>query len=72
MAHRTDDHSDIALFKNRLWKLMEEKHIYTTKALAKMLYSQQLVTVKQKHSYDEPSKIYGNAIGAIDKKYKNI
>ena len=68
MAHRTDDHSDMTLFKNRLWKLMEDKHIYTTKALAKMLYSQQLVTVKQKHSYDEPSKIYSNAIGAIDKK----
>lgn len=68
MAHRSDDHSDMTLFKNRLWKLMEEKHIYTTKELAKMLYSQRLVTVKQKNSYDEPSKIYGNAIGAIDKK----
>lgn len=68
MAHRTDNHSDLTLFKNRLWKLMEEKHIYTTKELAKMLYTQKLVTVKQKNSYDEPSKIYGNAIGAIDKK----
>lgn len=68
MAHRTDDHSDLTLFKNRLWKLMEEKDIDTTKKLAKMLYDQKLVTVKQKYSYDEPSKIYGNAIGAIDKK----
>lgn len=68
MAHRTDNHSDLTLFKNRLWKLMEKKDIYTTKKLAKMLYDQKLVTVKQKYSYDEPSKIYGNAIGAIDKK----
>lgn len=68
MAHRTENHSDLTLFKNRLWKLMEEKNIYTTKELAKMLYNQKLVTVKQKDSYDEPSKIYGNAIGAIDKK----
>ena len=68
MAHRTDNHSDLTLFKNRLWKLMDEKHIYTTKELAKMLYNQKLVTVRQKNSYDDPSKIYGNAIGAIDKK----
>lgn len=68
MAHRTDDHSDLTLFKNRLWKLMEEKHIYTTKELAKILYNQKLVNVRQKSSYDEPSKIYGNAVGAIDKK----
>lgn len=68
MAHRTDNHSDLTLFKNRLWKLMEKKGIYTTRELAKKLYDKELVTVKQKYSYDEPSKIYGNAIGAIDKK----
>lgn len=71
MAHRTEDHSDLTLFKNRLWKLMVEKHIYTTKELAKMLYNQKLVTVRQKNSYDEPSKTYGNAIGAIDKKIQD-
>ena len=68
MAHRTDDHSDLTLFKNRLWKLMDEKHIDTTRKLAKILYDQKLVTVRQKNSYEEPSKIYGNAVGAIDKK----
>lgn len=68
MAHRTDDHSDLTLFKNRLWKLMDEKHVYTTKELAKKLYNQKLVTVRQKNSYDEPNKIYSNAVGAIDKK----
>ena len=68
MAHKTDNHSDLTLFKNRLWKLMEDKNIYTTKELAKGLYDQKLVTVKQRDSYSEPSKIYGNAIGAIDKK----
>lgn len=71
MAHRTEDHSDLTLFKNRLWKLMVEKHIYTTKELAKMLYNLNLVTVRQKPSYDEPSKIHGNAIGAIDKKIQD-
>lgn len=68
MAYRTEDHSDLILFKNRLWKLMVEKDIDTPKELAKELYDKKLVTVRQKKSYDEPSKIYGNAIGAIEKK----
>lgn len=68
MAHRTEDHSNLKLFRNRLWKLMEEKHIFTTKELAKILYNKKLVTVKQRHSYDDFSKIYGNAIESVDKK----
>lgn len=68
MAHRTEDHSNLKLFRNRLWKLMEEKHIFTTKELAKILYNKKLVTVKQRYSYDNFSKIYGNAIESVDKK----
>lgn len=68
MAHRTEDHSDLKLFKNRLWKLMEGKQIYTAKEMAKILYSNGLVTVKQKRSYDDPRKIHNNAIDTVEKK----
>lgn len=71
MAHRTEDHTNLKLFKNRLWKLMSEKDIYTAKELAKALYDRKLVTVKQKDSFDEPSKIYNNAVDAIEHKIQN-
>ncbi len=47
---------------------MEKKQIFTTKELAKILYNKKLVTVKQRYSYDDFSKIYGNAIESVDKK----
>lgn len=68
MAYKTLEHSDLNLFKNRLWKLMEEKEIYTAKDLAKKLYDEGYVSVRQKESDDEPSTIYGRAIGSIEKK----
>ncbi len=71
MAHRTLDHTDMNLFKNRLWKLMEEKNIDTAKKLAKRLYDNGYVSVNQKESFDEPNTIYGRAIGSVEKKILN-
>lgn len=68
MAYRTEDHSDLSLFKNRLWKLMEAHGIYTAKELAKELYHNGLVSVKQKPNYESIEKNEGNAIGAVEKK----
>lgn len=71
MAFRTQDHTDMKLFKNRLWRLMEEQNILTTKKLAKKLYDGDYVSVKQKESFADPSAVYGNAIGAVDKKIQD-
>ncbi len=68
MAYRTLDHSDMNLFKNRLWKLMENKGIYTAEGLAKNLYDNHYVSVKQKESYDDPSIIYHRAIDSVKNK----
>lgn len=68
MAFRTLDHSDMSLFKNRLWKLMESKQILTAKELAKRLWSKGYVTVNQSYSYDDISIVENRAIGSIEKK----
>lgn len=68
MAFRTLDHSDMSLFKNRLWKLMESKQILTAKELAKRLLSKGYVTVNQSYSFDDISIVENRAIGSIEKK----
>lgn len=70
MAFRSDNHDDMTLFKNRLWKLMENKGIYTPKELAKNLYKKKLATVKHKEdtefSYERSKDDV--AIWSIEKK----
>lgn len=68
MAYKTLDHSDMRLFKNRLWKLMEENNIDTAKSLAKKLYDNNYVSVKQKDSFDDKRTIYWRAIDSVEKK----
>jgi hypothetical protein len=71
MAFRTLDHSDMTLFKNRLWNLMERRGIFTPKELAKELLAKEYVTVKQKESFDDALTINNRAIGAVEKKIQN-
>ena len=66
MAFRTLDHSDMTLFKNRLWNLMERRGIFTPKELAKELLAKEYVTVKQKESFDDALTINNRAIGAVE------
>ncbi len=71
MAFRTLDHSDMTLFKNRLWNLMEQRGIFTPKELAKELLAKEYVTVKQKESFDDALTINNRAIEAVEKKIQN-
>lgn len=68
MAHRKLEHDDMALFRNRLWKLMERKSINTAKELATTLFEAGLVTVKQKPNFNPPEINKANAIGSVEKK----
>ena len=71
MAYRTEDHTDLSLFKNRLWKLMENRNIFTAKDLAKKLYENGYVKVKQRQSYADVSEMQNSAIAATEKKIQN-
>ena len=60
----------MSLFKNRLWKLMENSGVFTAKGLAKKLYKEKLVIVKHRDTTEYPyerSKADA-AIGSIEKK----
>lgn len=43
--HKNQDHTDLSLFKNRLWLLMEQNQIFTAKELARRLYDNKLIAV---------------------------
>ena len=47
MAIRTEDHSDLKKFGNRLWYVMTGKGYTTPRALATSLYDQQLVSADE-------------------------
>ena len=66
--NRSKDHSDMTLFCNRLWNLMEQKRIDTARGLATVLYDEGLVQVKQKENYNSDEINRGNAIGSVEKK----
>ncbi len=69
MAIRTEDHSDMTKFGNRLWKVMKEKGYTTPRALAASLFDQHLVTVKSKPGkYIREEDIRKNAISSVEKK----
>jgi hypothetical protein len=76
MAHRTEDHSDMRLFKNRLWYLMEKKKFETAKDLATALCDNNLINVSRKketehtgtYSDEEIRKLN---ISAIERKVKS-
>ena len=51
--YKTEDHSDMALFKNRLWKLMSDRGIVSADELARNLCKLNLVSVKTKLDADE-------------------
>lgn len=48
MGYKSENHDDMALFKNRLWKLMEKKGIFSANELARQLCRANLVKVKIK------------------------
>lgn len=48
MGYKSENHDDMALFKNRLWKLMEKKGIFSANELARQLCQSDLVKVKVK------------------------
>ncbi len=69
MAIRTEDHSDLKKFGNRLWYVMTGKGYTTPRALATSLYDQQLVSVKSKPGkYTRKEDIRKNAISSVEKK----
>ena len=69
MAIRTEDHSDLTKFGNRLWKVMEGKGYTTPRALATSLYDENLVNVKSKPGkYTRKEDIRKNAISSVEKK----
>ena len=68
MEYRNQLHEDMSLFRNRLWKLMEQKKIGTVKQLAKVLYDAGLVKVNQKDNFNSPEANLNNAIGSVEKK----
>lgn len=48
MGYKSDNHEDMNLFKNRLWRLMSNKGIETADELARQLCKSNLVKVKMK------------------------
>ena len=69
MAIRTEDHSDLKKFGNRLWYVMTGKGYTTPRALATSLYDQQLVSIKSKPGkYTRKEDIRKNAISSVEKK----
>ena len=54
MAFKSENHEDMSLFKNRLWKLMENSGVFTAKGLAKKLYKEKLVIVKHRDTTEYP------------------
>ena len=57
MGFKSENHDNMALFKNRLWKLMEKKGIDSANELARKLCQSNLVKVKVKDEelyLDEP------------------
>ena len=70
MAFKSENHEDMSLFKNRLWKLMENSGVFTAKGLAKKLYKEKLVIVKHRDTTEYPYKRSkaDAAIGSIEKK----
>ena len=68
MAIRTEDHSDLKKFGNRLWYVMTGKGYTTPRALATSLYDQQLVSVKSKPGkYTRKEDITYMGIGSTKK-----
>lgn len=67
MAFRTQDHTDLTKFGNRLWKLMEVSGIDTAKKLATKLYDSGYNLADQRESFDYESKIRNNAIGSMER-----
>ena len=69
MAKRTENHEDLSKFKNRLWKLMEEKNYKAARDLATLLYDEGLAVVNSKDDlYNSDDEKRKNAIGSIEKK----
>ncbi len=66
--HRTADHSDLSVFANRLWLLMERNGYTSAPELAKKLYDCGLVTVEQKDTYRSEKEKRDNAIDSVRKK----
>lgn len=64
MAFRNDDHRDEKLFKNRLWKLMQEKNIDTAHKLATELHHNKFIKIKHRKEWDF-NGIDDAAIGSI-------
>lgn len=45
MAHRTDNHSDLEIFRNRIWQLLESRNIKSVRQLASEFYDKKLIVV---------------------------
>ena len=69
MAIRTEDHSDMRKFCNRLWAMMEKKNYKSPRELATVLFDLRLVEVNSKPGkYTRQEDIRKNAIGSVEKK----
>lgn len=66
---KKQEHSDMSLFKNRLWSLMGEEYD-SPKQLAKALYDASLVEVKQRENFNDEHVDKNNAYGSIEKKIR--
>jgi hypothetical protein len=66
---KNQEHTDMSLFKNRLWSLMREK-CDSPKQLAKYLYDAGLVKVKQRDNFNDEYRDKNNAYGSIEKKIR--
>ncbi len=73
MAHSTEDHSDMKLFKNRLWKLMNEQGLKTAQALADKLCEGNYIQVEKYENTEsefDPNR-HAKIKGAIRKQVNN-
>lgn len=71
MAFKSDNHDDLSLFRNRLWKLMSDKGINTAKALAIQLLENNLVETEIRYKKDKvlsEKDIQGRKIDTTKKK----
>lgn len=72
MAFRNENHDDLKLFKNRLWKLMSENNLTTAKELATALVEKKLISPRQNRTaYSgniNPYDAKKSAIGTVEKR----
>lgn len=73
MAFKNDQHDDMRLLKNRLWKLMRRKGIKTSRELAKVLLEDDYLRVKKEKEYHNYRELdYDEKNKAIDTQRKKL